>query len=331
MLDRSGSTRRVPDDRQRPHGGDPRADEPDRQLLHRRRAKHANAIQTFTFNGELPATDGACGVRHGPYTVGPGVRALSGFAAATINTNDVVLKLFFGGARRRCSGRHAVLAGAVPLRTGRRRASGRLLRPDLRLPGRRAVGRPADVHRHRHDRRQPGSARLLGALEGLPGHPAARDATDVPVGQPEHRHPQDVVLALGPGLRHRRRQPRLARPVGLRRRTNTTTFTTSGNNNKAATSWTTTRHRAPPHYMPTSTDPGLLVPVDERLEQPAVPAGSHGDPRRRLRRQRRGREPVRDAQPHARLLVLPRASPSRTGTPSRATSGTPRPGRRATR
>ena len=60
------------------------------------RVKHANAIQTFTFSGELAATDGACGVRHGPYTVGPGVRALSGFAAATINTNDDILKLFFG-------------------------------------------------------------------------------------------------------------------------------------------------------------------------------------------------------------------------------------------
>ena len=60
--------------------------------------KHANAIQTFPFNGELAATDGACGVRHGPYTVGPGVRALSGFAAATINTNDVVFKLFFGAS-----------------------------------------------------------------------------------------------------------------------------------------------------------------------------------------------------------------------------------------
>ena len=36
------------------------------------RIKHANAVQTIPFNGELAATDGACGVRHGPYTVGPG-------------------------------------------------------------------------------------------------------------------------------------------------------------------------------------------------------------------------------------------------------------------
>jgi hypothetical protein len=33
---------------------------------------------------------------HGPYAVGPGIRALDGFAAATVPTNDIVLQLFFG-------------------------------------------------------------------------------------------------------------------------------------------------------------------------------------------------------------------------------------------
>ncbi|HEY7197392.1 MAG TPA: M36 family metallopeptidase, partial [Gaiellaceae bacterium] len=57
-------------------------------------------VQTFTFSGTMPATDGACGPFHGPYTVGPGVRALDGFAAAAITTNDVILKLFRGSAHQ---------------------------------------------------------------------------------------------------------------------------------------------------------------------------------------------------------------------------------------
>ena len=60
--------------------------------------KHANAVQTIPFSGTLAATDGACGIKHGPYTVGAGVRALSGFAAAAINTNDVVFMLFLGAS-----------------------------------------------------------------------------------------------------------------------------------------------------------------------------------------------------------------------------------------
>lgn len=55
------------------------------------------APQTFPFNGTVPATDAACGPMHGPYAVGPGVRALDGFAAATVPTNDVVLNLFREG------------------------------------------------------------------------------------------------------------------------------------------------------------------------------------------------------------------------------------------
>ena len=51
---------------------------------------------TFTFSGAVAATDGACDLKQGPYTVGPGINALDGFAAATVPTNDVVLNLYRG-------------------------------------------------------------------------------------------------------------------------------------------------------------------------------------------------------------------------------------------
>jgi extracellular elastinolytic metalloproteinase len=51
---------------------------------------------TFTFGGSVPATEGACDAKQGPFTVPGGVRALDGFVAATLQTNDVVVNLYFG-------------------------------------------------------------------------------------------------------------------------------------------------------------------------------------------------------------------------------------------
>jgi extracellular elastinolytic metalloproteinase len=62
-------------------------------------AAGTQAIQTFNFDGEMPATDAACGPMHGPYPVvaGSGVRVIDVFANATVQSNDIVLKLFRDG------------------------------------------------------------------------------------------------------------------------------------------------------------------------------------------------------------------------------------------
>ena len=62
------------------------------------RTKQPLAVTTTPISGEVPGTDAACDVRKGPFTVGPGVRALSGFAAATISNNDIVFNLFLGAS-----------------------------------------------------------------------------------------------------------------------------------------------------------------------------------------------------------------------------------------
>jgi hypothetical protein len=51
---------------------------------------------THTFSGEVPAGDGACGPDHA-FAIPAGNRALDGFAAATVITNDLVLFLIKDG------------------------------------------------------------------------------------------------------------------------------------------------------------------------------------------------------------------------------------------
>ena len=62
------------------------------------RAAQAAPEQTTPFSGTLPATDGACDVQQGPFTVtaDAGVRAIDVFANADVPTNDIVLQLFQG-------------------------------------------------------------------------------------------------------------------------------------------------------------------------------------------------------------------------------------------
>ena len=64
-------------------------------------ATTAAAALDETFTGTLPATDGACDTRKGPYTVGPDdkVRAIDGFADADTPAQDIILRLYRGDTR----------------------------------------------------------------------------------------------------------------------------------------------------------------------------------------------------------------------------------------
>jgi extracellular elastinolytic metalloproteinase len=66
-------------------------------LVHNLESKEAaaKAAESYSFSGELAATEGAC-AEHGPFAIGSGNRALEGFADATNKVNDVVLELFQG-------------------------------------------------------------------------------------------------------------------------------------------------------------------------------------------------------------------------------------------
>jgi extracellular elastinolytic metalloproteinase len=59
---------------------------------------HEGPSPVFTFEGELPAAEGACDVRKGPYTVAADdhIRAIDVFAGADHPLQDIVLRLYFG-------------------------------------------------------------------------------------------------------------------------------------------------------------------------------------------------------------------------------------------
>jgi extracellular elastinolytic metalloproteinase len=62
---------------------------------------HEGPSPVFTFEGALPAADGGCDVRKGPYTVAADdhIRAIDVFAGADHPLQDIVLNLYFGDTR----------------------------------------------------------------------------------------------------------------------------------------------------------------------------------------------------------------------------------------
>jgi extracellular elastinolytic metalloproteinase len=62
---------------------------------------HEGPSPVFTFQGELPAAEGACDTRKGPYTVEAGdhIRAIDVFAGADHPLQDIVLNLYQGDTR----------------------------------------------------------------------------------------------------------------------------------------------------------------------------------------------------------------------------------------
>ena len=150
---------------------------------------------------QVPATDGACDVQQGPFTVGAGIRALDGFSAATVPTNDLVLccsrTACWSSRRTRCSRR------AVPLRARGRRAPGHSpcrpatsttqgLRPSG--PERAWLGCSTDLHGHVHDRRLASATGVPRAVEGVPDVPPLYTLNQDPVEPAEHGHTRGVVL-----------------------------------------------------------------------------------------------------------------------------------------
>ena len=55
------------------------------------------AAESYSFSGEVAATDGACTIS-GPFAIGTGNRALDGFVNADNSVNDVAIDLMFNGA-----------------------------------------------------------------------------------------------------------------------------------------------------------------------------------------------------------------------------------------
>ena len=217
------------------------------------RNKQALAIQTFPFSGVLANTDGACGIRHGPYTVGPGVRALSGFAAAAVPTNDVVFKLFFGASTTPLITADTLFspeqfryapAGGVP--------PGDYFVQVCDFADGAAWAEPRDYSGTVTIDDTPAPPAYWARWKAFPATPPLSTNTMYPWGNPstDTRKVWCWRSATGCDIVVGNLASRV--PWDYDARTNTTTYTTSGNNNKAATSWVNDTAPSPPQWMPTS-------------------------------------------------------------------------------
>jgi hypothetical protein len=214
--------------------------------------KKAQAVQTFTFSGTVPATDGACDVKQGPYTVGPGVRALDGFSAATIPTNDVVLNLYFGSTLILQADTlfspeqfHYEPAGGVP--------PGQYSVETCDFNGDGPWQDPRTYTGHLTLDDTPAPPAFLARWKAFPTSPplAALDQFPWTLSSTDTR--ETWCWREAPGCDRVVGNLASRAPWDFDLHANTPTFTTSGNNNRAATSWTNDTVPSPPQYMPTST------------------------------------------------------------------------------
>ena len=216
------------------------------------KAKSALAIQTFNFSGEVPGTEGACDVKHGPYTVGPGVRALDGFAAATIPTNDVVLNLFFGTTLILSADTlfspeqfHYEPAGGVPPGDYFVQVC------DFNGDGPWVAPRTYTGHLTLDD--TPAPPPYLARWKAFPANPPLAGLDQFSWNNPSTDTRETWCWRSAPGCDRVVGNLASRAPWDFDLHANSPTFTTSGNNNKSATSWANDTVPSPPQFMPVST------------------------------------------------------------------------------
>jgi extracellular elastinolytic metalloproteinase len=218
--------------------------------------KQPLAVTITPFDGEVPGTDGACDVRKGPFTVGPGVRALSGFAAATISSNDIVFNLFLG-------------ASTTPLIQADTGTSPEQFRysPAGGVP-------PGDYFVQVCDfgdgaawttpRTYTGTVTIddspappdyWARWKAFPASPPLALNAMFPWGHPSTDTREVWCWRSAPGCDRVIGNLASRSPWDYDARANVTTLTTSGNNNKAATSWASGGSPSAPQFMPVVASP----------------------------------------------------------------------------
>jgi extracellular elastinolytic metalloproteinase len=261
-------------------------------------------VVTNSFSGELAATDGACGPMHGPYAVGAGIRALDGFAAATIPTNDVVLSLFKDGVRILDADTlfspeqfHYEPAGGVP--------PGNYTVQVCDFPDGAAWAEPRTYTGTLTLDDTPAPAPYFTRWKAFAANPDLGTLDQFPYGRSSTDTRQTLCWRSAPGCDQVVANLASRAPWDHDMTTDTPSFTTKGNNAITATSWTNNTVPSPPQFMPTSTGRDYSFPWTNVIYTDLdnwgtfVPGASYDD-------SAATGEPVRRPQPDARLLVLPR-------------------------
>jgi hypothetical protein len=223
------------------------------------------ANESFTYSGEVAATDGACNT-HGPFAIGAGNRALDGFAAATVPTNDLVLELVKDGT---------VLVHADTLFSPEQfhyEPAGGVLAGDYHIrvcdfddppagPGGPVWADPRTYTGTLTGDASPAPPPYLARWKVFPNLPELYTLNQDPWNIPSTDTREVWCWIDAPGC------DRLAGGAMTSRgawdhdhKLNAPTFTTRGNNAKSATSWTHAFLPSPPQHMPTSTDRDYSYP-----------------------------------------------------------------------
>ena len=220
------------------------------------RAKRPLAVTTTPISGEVPGTDAACDVRKGPFTVGPGVRALSGFAAATISNNDIVFNLFLGASTTPIIAadtgtspeqfRYSPTGGVPP---------GDYFVQVCDFADGAAWATPRTYTGFVTVDDSPAPPDYWARWKAFPANPPLALADQFPWGNPSTDTRQTWCWRTATGCDMVVGNLASRVPWDYDARTNVTTLTTSGNNNKAATSWASGGAPSPPQFMPTVTSP----------------------------------------------------------------------------
>jgi hypothetical protein len=211
------------------------------------------AVTTTPFDGEVPGTDAACDVRKGPFTAGPGTRSLTGFAAATIQNNDIVFNLFFGASTTPLISadtgtspeqfRYAPAGGVPP-------GDYFVQVCDFADGAAWAVPRTYTGTVTIDD--SPAPPDYWARWSAFPANPPLATSDMFPWGHPDTDTRQTWCWRAAEGCDRVVGNLASRAPWDYDARANVTTFTTSGNNNKAATSWASGGSPSAPQFMPVS-------------------------------------------------------------------------------
>ena len=227
-------------------------------LVHNLQAKQPRlmAAESYTFSGELAATEGACNT-HGPFVIGAGNRALDGFAAATNPLNDLVLELYKGttllvhaDTLNSPEQFHYEPAGGVPA------GNDYLIKVcDFDAPTNDAPwADPRTYTGTLTGDASPAPPAYLARWKVFPANPPLHTVDGFPWNHPDTDTRETWCWVAAPGCT----RVLGGFPLGARgpwdhdHKANTPTLTTRGNNAKSATSWTDPLLPSPPQFMPVS-------------------------------------------------------------------------------
>ena len=213
---------------------------------------------THTFNGEVAAGDAGCGPDHA-FAIPAGNRALDGFAAATLITNDLVLFLIKDGvvlveADTLFSPEQFRYepAGGVPAGIYIVRVCDFDDGPAGPTPGAPGWAAPRTYTGTLTEDDSPAPPPYLARWQTFPANPPLHLLPAYPWGNPSTDTRETWCWVMTPGCDRVVNNLASRGPWDHDHKLNTSTFTTKGNNARSATSWTDPFLPSPPQFSPTS-------------------------------------------------------------------------------